>query len=284
LRLIRISLTVLAGLFFLSVASQAFGQAEVIKKRRALMKSNDRARKAIKAAIAEKDFATIESKAKVIVRSMDKVLDLFPKGSTSEKSRARNEIWERWGEFSERRDEVKTAAAALAKAAAANDEAQVKVQTKAVGEFNKGACGNCHKTFYKSKKKKKTGISSITEGDPARLSRAEKVEIAKQVKSIFSIFKNKCAKCHGPEGVRTWTKPNADFDYVLDLEKLSSNPEMIVRGDPNESKLFQSVDDEIMPNEEEGEEPLPANEKDIIRRWILVGAPTEEGVSPKLNQ
>ena len=280
MRRIRISFTVLAGLFFLSVASQTFGQADVIKKRRMLMKSNDRARKAIKKAIAEKDFATIESKAKVIVRSMDKVLDLFPKGSTSEKSRAKNEIWERWGEFSERRDEVKAAATALAKAAAAKDEAQVKVQTKVVGEFNKGACGNCHKTFYKSKKKKKTGISSIAEGDPARLSRAEKVEIAKQVKSIF---KNKCAKCHGPEGVRTWTKPNADFDYVLDLEKLSSNPEMIVRGDPNESKLFQAVDDEIMPNEEEGEEPLPANEKEIIRRWILVGAPTEEGVSPTLN-
>ncbi len=280
MRRIRISFTVMAGLFFLSVASQAFGQAEVIKKRRALMKSNDRARKAIKAAIAEKDFATIESKAKVIVRSMDKVLDLFPKGSASEKSRAKNEIWERWGEFSERRDEVKAAATALAKAAAAKDEAQVKVQTKAVGEFNKGACGNCHKTFYKSKKKKKTGISSITEGDSDRLSRAEKVKIAKQVKSIF---KNKCAKCHGPEGVRTWTKPNADFDYVLDLEKLSSNREMIVRGDPNESKVFQMVDDENMPNEEEGEEPLPANEKEIIRRWILIGAPTEEGVSPTLR-
>ncbi|MEE8112955.1 MAG: cytochrome c [Nitrososphaerales archaeon] len=155
MRLIRISFTVLAGLFFLSVASQLFSQEDVIKKRRSLMKSNDRARKAIKAAIAEKDFATIESKAKAIVRNMDKVLDLFPKGSTSEKSRAKKEIWERWGEFSERRDEVKAAAAALAKAAAAEDEAEVKVQTKAVGKFNKGACGNCHKTFYKSKRKKK---------------------------------------------------------------------------------------------------------------------------------
>ncbi len=124
------------------------------------------------------------------------------------------------------------------------------------------------------------GIYSIAEGDPTRLSRAEKVEIAKQVKNIF---KNKCAKCHGPEGVRTWKKPNADFDYVLDLEKLSSNREMIVRGDPNESKVFQMVDDENMPNDEEGEDPLPANEKEIIRRWILVGAPTEEDVTPKLS-
>ena len=122
------------------------------------------------------------------------------------------------------------------------------------------------------------GTYSIVEAEPSQLSRADKAEIAKQVKSIF---KNKCAKCHGPEGVRTFKKPNADFDYVLDLEKLSSNPEMIVRGDPNESKLFLAVDDEIMPSAEEGEDPLPAKEKEIIRRWILIGAPTEEGISPK---
>ncbi len=48
---------------------------------------------------------------------------------------------------------------------------------------------------------------------------------------------------------------------------------MIVCGDPNESKLFQAVDDEIMPTDDEGEDPLPASEKEIIRRWILVGAP-----------
>ena len=122
------------------------------------------------------------------------------------------------------------------------------------------------------------GTYSAAPAEPARLSRADKAEIAKQVKSVF---KNKCAKCHGPEGVRTWTKPNADFDYVLDLKKLGSNPEMIVRGDPNESKLFMAVDDEVMPSAEDGEDPLPANEKEIIRRWILVGAPTEEGITPK---
>jgi hypothetical protein len=122
------------------------------------------------------------------------------------------------------------------------------------------------------------GTYSAAAAEPAQPSRADKAEIAKQVKSVF---KNKCAKCHGPEGVRTWEKPNADFDYVLDLKKLGGNPEMIVRGDPNESKLFMAVDDDIMPNEEEGEDPLPAKEKEIIRRWILIGAPTDDGITPK---
>jgi len=122
------------------------------------------------------------------------------------------------------------------------------------------------------------GTYSVAGAEPAQLSQADKAEIAKQVKSVF---KNKCAKCHGPEGVRTWKKPNADFDYVLDLEKLGANPEMIVRGQPNESKLFLSVDDDIMPNSDEGEDPLPAKEKGIIRRWILIGAPTEDGIPGK---
>lgn len=122
------------------------------------------------------------------------------------------------------------------------------------------------------------GIYSMAEGGSARLSRADKAKIAKEVKSIF---KNKCAKCHGPEGVRTTKKPNGDFEYVLDLKKLGSTPEMIIRGDPNESKLFQMVDDELMPSAEDGEDPLPADEKELIRRWILAGAPAEDGVSPK---
>ena len=121
------------------------------------------------------------------------------------------------------------------------------------------------------------GTYSIAGGYPTKLSQSEKAELAKQVKTIF---KNKCAKCHGPDDVRTTKEPHGEFEYILDLKKLGSNPEIIVRGDPNESKLFMSVDDEIMPDAEQSEEPLPANEKEIIRRWILVGAPSEDGVSP----
>ncbi len=49
----------------------------------------------------------------------------------------------------------------------------------------------------------------------------------------------------------------------------------------HESKLFMAVDDEVMPSAEDGEDPLPANEREVIRRWILVGAPTEDGITPK---
>lgn len=106
------------------------------------------------------------------------------------------------------------------------------------------------------------------------LSQSEKAKLAKDVKDVF---KAKCVKCHGPEGVREIEGPNGEFDFVLDLERLASDPTKVVRGDPNESKLYNMVFDLIMPDENAGEDPLPDNEIESIRRWILAGAPTEEG-------
>ena len=117
-------------------------------------------------------------------------------------------------------------------------------------------------------------VSSV--GGQEKLSQPEKAKLAKEVKTVFE---TKCAKCHGPEGVREKKGPRGDFGFVLDLGKLSADPEKIVRGRPEDSGLFNTVMDDIMPFSET-EEPLPASEKEIIRRWILAGAPTEEGRLP----
>jgi len=119
------------------------------------------------------------------------------------------------------------------------------------------------------------GIVSSVDGQE-KLSQAEKAKLAKEVKTVFE---NKCAKCHGPEGVRDKKDPWGDFGFVLDLGKLGADPKKIVRGSPDESELFNLVMDDMMPFAET-EEPLPASEKEIIRRWILAGAPTEEGRLP----
>lgn len=116
------------------------------------------------------------------------------------------------------------------------------------------------------------GIDSVAVA-AAELSQEEKAKLAKQVKGIFE---KKCAKCHGPKGVRETEKAKGDFDFVLDLEKLASDPDKIVRGNVNESKLFNMVEDEIR-SDENSQDPLPEHDKKIIRRWILAGAPTEEG-------
>lgn len=139
----------LAVLLSFFMASELFAQADVIEKRQKLMKSNSAASKALKKAVEEKDYATVELKAKEVAGNMDKVLDLFPKDSTSEKSRALPAIWEKWDEFSKVPAKVKVSALELGSAAAAKDEAQVTAKFEA---FSK-ACGSCHKAFRKEVKK-----------------------------------------------------------------------------------------------------------------------------------
>jgi len=131
-------------LLSLVISSQVFAQVEEIQKRRLLMETNnDAVVKTIKEAAAAKDYPTIGVKAKEIMENMDKLLDLFPKGSLSEKSRAKAEIWEKWDEFSTHPGMVKKAAQALADSAQAKDEAEVKARFKALGD----ACNNCHRSF-----------------------------------------------------------------------------------------------------------------------------------------
>jgi cytochrome c556 len=144
-KLLETSLFAVLSLF---IAGEVFAQQDVIEKRQKLMKSNGAAAKAIKGAVETKDYATIETKAKDIMGNMDKVLDLFPKDSTSEKSRALPAIWEKWDEFSKNPGKVKKAASDLADAAKAKDE-KIGEKVKALGD----ACGGCHKNFRAEEKK-----------------------------------------------------------------------------------------------------------------------------------
>jgi cytochrome c556 len=131
----------------LVVSAQVFAQADVIEKRQKLMKSNSEAAKAIKAAAESKDYATIELKAKDIMGNAEKIPDLFPKGSTVGKTKAKPEIWEKGDEFAKNPKALGKAASELADAAKAKDDAAIAVKVKALGDV----CGNCHKTFRAEK-------------------------------------------------------------------------------------------------------------------------------------
>lgn len=124
---------------------------DTVVLRRKLMESNNSAvAEAINKAIKEKNFSEIQVKVNVVMENMDKVLDYFPSGSLSEKSRAKPEIWEKWDEFSKNPGRVKKAAQQLAIAARARNEEAVKARFKALGE----ACKGCHSTFRAPKPKK----------------------------------------------------------------------------------------------------------------------------------
>ena len=143
----RLLLSILPALATIALASQLFGQTEMIGRRQQLMKSNGEATKAIKAAAEAKDYATIESKAKEIIGNGDKVLDFFRNGNAPGRTKAKAEIWEKWDEFSRYPANVKKSAGELAEAAKDRDDERIAVKVKALGD----ACGACHKAFRADK-------------------------------------------------------------------------------------------------------------------------------------
>jgi cytochrome c556 len=127
----------------LLISSQVFAQADVIEKRQKLMKGQSADAKAIKGAVESKDYATIETKAKDIMGSAEKIPSLFPKGSTKGKTKAKAEIWEKSDDFAKAAKNLEKAASELAAAAKSKDDAAVGTKVKALGD----ACGSCHKAF-----------------------------------------------------------------------------------------------------------------------------------------
>ena len=136
-------------LLFLIASSKLFAQGDPIEKRRQLMEANNEvATKSITRAVREGNYAEIPVKVKLIMDNMDTMLEFFPAGSLSEKSRAKPEIWEKWDEFSKQPGKVKKAAQDLGEAATTQDEVEVKAKLKALGE----ACESCHRSFRAPRK------------------------------------------------------------------------------------------------------------------------------------
>jgi len=95
-KLIWLGMFAMLSLF---VSSQIFSQEDDIKKRKGLMKSNNKSAKAIKGAVKEGDFATIEQNAKKIGANAGNIVAFFSGGSTAKNSRAKAEIWQEWDDF-----------------------------------------------------------------------------------------------------------------------------------------------------------------------------------------
>ena len=105
--------------------------------------NNSLVAEALNKAVKENNFVEIENKCKDIQENMNKVPELFPRGSLAGNSRAKPEIWAKWSEFTKHPANVTKAAQELAAAAKAGDVASIDVKFKALGE----ACKACHNDF-----------------------------------------------------------------------------------------------------------------------------------------
>jgi cytochrome c556 len=95
------------------------------------------------------DIAGAKVNAQAIALHSTRVPDLFPKGSTSETSRAKDEIWQKWDEFVKAADTMKTETDQLVMTIADGKADEVVNQLKKVF----GSCKNCHDNFRKPEKK-----------------------------------------------------------------------------------------------------------------------------------
>jgi uncharacterized membrane protein len=89
---------------------------------------------------------------------------------------------------------------------------------------------------------------------------------------IRALFERRCTDCHGERKRPKGNLKLTDLAAVLAREPSEA---VIVPGDPAASPLFQRITlpsdhEDVMPPE--GEEPLSAEEIELVRRWIAEGA------------
>jgi mono/diheme cytochrome c family protein len=95
---------------------------------------------------------------------------------------------------------------------------------------------------------------------------AAAANLASAVRNVFSA---KCAECHGSD----LSRPKGSFGYVLDLERLAGNAELVVPFKPDQSKLWELVHDEEMPPAYAKAGSLTKEQMETIRMWIESGSP-----------
>ncbi len=109
-------------------------------------------------------------------------------------------------------------------------------------------------------------MTTVLRGSVQPVSEEEQLRVAERVRDIFEA---KCVDCHGPELPR----PKGKFGHVLDLQRMADNPDYVVRGDPEKSELYIMVRDDEMPGEDAPVPALTPEEKEIVKRWVEIGAP-----------
>ncbi len=128
-----------------AVAQMAkIGSGDPIADRQRLMKLNGASWKDVQDKLKAGNTEAVAVNAETIAINAQHVPLLFPKGTLSDKSAAKPEIWEKWSEFEAAAKNLETWSLKLRDAARAKDGDQVQAIAK---DFGRQACGTCHTPF-----------------------------------------------------------------------------------------------------------------------------------------
>jgi cytochrome c556 len=152
MKLRRVTTAVLGvGLAVTAVAGCATGDQksagagrDVVAERQRLMKLNGALWKDVQDKAKAGNVEGIAVSAEAMALNSQRIVALFPKGSLTDKSKAKPEIWDKFGEFEAsakkmEAESVKLRDAAMAKNASATQDA--------MKDFGRNACGSCHTPF-----------------------------------------------------------------------------------------------------------------------------------------
>jgi cytochrome c556 len=120
------------------------GSGDPVADRQRLMKLNGASWKDIQDKHKAGQIEAIAVNAETLAINADHIPALFPKGSLTDKSKAKPELWEKWPEFEAAAKNLQVKAAELRDAARAKDQAKVDDLMKT---FGRQACGTCHQPF-----------------------------------------------------------------------------------------------------------------------------------------
>jgi cytochrome c556 len=120
------------------------GSGDIVADRQRIMKLNGASWVDAQAKIKAGNFEAVAVNAETMALNAEHIPMLFPKGSLTDKSKAKPEIWERWNEFTAAAKAMQTESEKLRDAARAKNQAQVEAIAK---DFGRNACGSCHQPF-----------------------------------------------------------------------------------------------------------------------------------------
>lgn len=142
-RFLLLGVTMVLGGPLAAQATDAELPAGPIRDRHELMEDVGANAKKLGAALKAKDRGTVLAMAKALNQAADKVLPLFPAGSSHPQSRSLDKIWSDWAGFELANKKFSMATLDLASAAVGSES--VEAQAKAVFD----TCKGCHDSYRK---------------------------------------------------------------------------------------------------------------------------------------
>ena len=125
-------------------APRMVGTGDLVFDRQRLMKIQGEQWADVQAKFKAGNIQGIASNAEVLAVTSMQIVTLFPEGSLTDKSKAKPEIWQRWGEFEASAKNLTIWSERLRDASRAKDE---KAVADIMKDYGRVACGSCHTPF-----------------------------------------------------------------------------------------------------------------------------------------